>query len=235
MNTRHRPTRLSALCLLATLAMSAAAQDGQRTVDVRVDPVSGRVVPDDSGAGLHYWADPTRNAIVRQDPSALTDEVLTDGLNVPYGLSYDRDTQTLIWTSSGDETMQAMPLTGGEVRALNSSFEDPPVIELPYEGGKQAITVLDGAVVRVTVDAQTDARYDEVLYALPAGATTVGLALDAQTNQLYVGNAVGMAAYKIDIVSGRADTLTFTDHVAPIPDLEIDPEPEPLVNLGDVQ
>ena len=231
MNTRRVSVPLSALTLGLLLTGAPVAQDGQRTVDVVVDAASGRVLPDGGiGVGVRYWADPARNAIVRQDASSSTDHVLVESLSMPYGLGFDGDTQTLIWTSSGEEIMQAMPVAGGEVRALTSNFEDPPVLELPYEGGKQAITVLDGAVVRVTVDAQTDARYDEVLYALPDSVSVVGLALDTQTNRLYVGNAVGMAAYTVDMTTGQAGALVFTDHVAPIPDRDIDPEP--IIDLG---
>jgi hypothetical protein len=233
MNTMHSTLRLAALTLGVLLACAAAAQDsGQRSVDLAIDSVSGRLIPNDGSSldRVRFWADPERNTIVRQDANGGAATDAASGLNVPYGLGYDAGAELLIWTSSGDEVMQVMPLAGGDVRALTTSFDDPPVIELPYEGGKQAIAFVDGAVVRVTVDAHTDAQHNEVLYTPALGEAIIGLALDTQTNQVYVGNAVGMAARKIDLASGAVATLIFTDHVAPIPDRDIDPEP--IVDLG---
>jgi hypothetical protein len=225
---RSRFTRHAlALAACAVFAAQAQAQDsGQRTVDFAIDAASGRLMPVndstiDLPAQVRFWADPARQTIVRKDANALAPQDIAAGLNLPYGLGFDRDTQTLIWTSSGDEVMQVMALNGGEVRALTSSFDDPPAIEIAHEGGKQAIALLDGAVVRVTVDAQTDARTDEVLFTLPAGESAIGLALDAQNNQVYLGNAVGMAAYKIDLNQGVATRLAYTDHVTPVPDADV--------------
>jgi DNA-binding beta-propeller fold protein YncE len=224
-----KPTCLSSKFLSVTLGAlialpGIAQQAAHRTVEVIADSSSGRLIPADGGGTIavdsaqRYWADPEQNKILRGDAQGLVIDEVASGLNVPYGLGFDNATQSLVWTSSGDEAMQTLALSGAEVRTLNTNFDDPPVIEIAHEGGKQAITVVEGDVVRVTVDEITGVTTTEVLMSLSPSETVHGLAMDADAGALYVGNAVGMATYKISLREQTVARLTFTDHVEPTPD-----------------
>jgi len=222
------PTRgmFTGLCLsIAVLtAPPLQAQDSaQRSVDVVID-ASGRLVParprGAPDALWKYWADPVGNRIVRSDGRSLMVEELIAELKAPYGLGFDASTQSLIWTSSGDGVVQTYSLGGRALSTLTTSFDDPPAIELPHEGGRQAITVVGSDIVRVTVDELSDAVDTEVLMSLDATDIVHGLAIDTQSGQLYVGNAVGMMAYKLDLADRTVSRLTYTDHVPPVPDLD---------------
>jgi DNA-binding beta-propeller fold protein YncE len=217
---------VASFALIASSVLPAYAQDtAHRTVDVIADD-SGRLLPAPRPRGIvvdpaqHYWADPAGNRIVRSDPGGMLDEVIAAGLNVPYGLGFDSATQSFVWTSSGDEVVQKLVLADHRVSNLTTSFDDPPAIEIAQEGGKQAITVVDSDVVRVSVDEISDETRTEVLLSLGSAEIVHGLALDAEAGHLYVGNAVGMMAYKIDLADNTISRLTFTDHVAPIPDAD---------------
>jgi hypothetical protein len=218
------------LCLTLPSAMPGQARqppqlNAHRSVDVFADD-SGRLRPALSTRGiiadgaLQYWADPTGNRILRADPGGLSPQEVASGLNTPYGLGFDAVTQSFIWTSSGDAVVQKLALASGAVSALNSSFDDPPAIEIEHEGGKQAITVVGSDVVRVTVDDISDETTTEVLLSLGGDEVIHGLALDTEAGQVFVGNAVGMMAYKIDLADQAISRLTFTDHVPPTPDLD---------------
>jgi hypothetical protein len=217
--------KLLSVTLGALIALPAMAQQSlHRSVEVVADAASGRLIPVDGGGAIavdsarRYWADPEQNKILRGDAQGLVIDEVASGLNVPYGLGFDNATQSLVWTSSGDEAMQTLALSGGEVRTLNTNFDDPPAIEIAHEGGKQAITVVEGDVVRVTVDEITGVTTTEVLMSLSPSETVHGLAMDADAGALYVGNAVGMATYKISLREQTVARLTFTDHVEPTPD-----------------
>lgn len=220
------------LCLAMALpaaSLSHAQQRPQlnthRSVEVLVQP-SGQLRPALGGSdttvdgALHYWADPTGNRILRADASGMHEEEVVGGLNIPYGLGFDTSTQSFIWTSSGDAVVQKLALATGALTVLNSSFDDPPAIEIEHEGGKQAITVVGSDVVRVTVDDVSDEATTEVLLSLNANEVIHGLALDAEAGQIFVGNGVGMMAYKVNLSDRTISPLTFTDHVPPTPDLD---------------
>jgi hypothetical protein len=197
-----------------------------RTVDLRADLIASRLTPIGDAGGrpfpiaLHYWADPTANRILRSDALGLNIEEIAVDPNAPYGLGFDADTQNFLWTSSGDETVRKLRSGAHEPVTLISSFEDPPAIELEREGGKQAITVVGNQVVRVTEDGISSEAVTEVLMSVDSSETIVGLALDAETGTLYVGNSVGMLSYKLRLSDNAVGRLTFTDHVPPTPDPE---------------
>jgi len=212
-----------ALVMLALSAAHAARGLSHRSVDVSPDS-TGRLRP----AGVlsdtliataqRYWADPSANAILRSDSSGQQIEAIAGGLNLPYGLGFDVEAQSFLWTSSGDETVQKLVAGAHDVTTLQTSFGDPPALEIPHEGGKQAITVVGEEVVRVTEDAMTGDIATEVLMHVDAVDGVHGLALDADARLLYVGNAVGMMAYRLDLANNTATRLTFTDHVPPVAD-----------------
>lgn len=201
----------------------AARGLSHRSVDVSVD-TAGRLRPagaesDDIVVGaLRYWADPSANTILRSDARGQQVEEIAGGLNAPYGLGFDVEAQRFLWTSSGDETVQTLAAGARDVKTLQTSFDDPPALEIPHEGGKQAIAVVGDQVVRVTEDATTGDIATETLMRIDVVDGVHGLALDADARLLYVGNAVGMMAYRLDLADNTATRLTFTDHVPPVAD-----------------
>lgn len=220
------PVSCAVLLLISLVPqVHAASELSHRSVDISTD-TAGRLWP--SGAASdgivagaqRYWADPSANTILRSDALGQQVEEIAGGLNAPYGLGFDAETQRFVWTSSGDETVQMLAAGAREVKTLQTSFDDPPVLEIPHEGGKQAITVVDDQLVRVTEDAITGAIATETLMRIDAADGVHGLALDADGRLLYVGNAVGMMAYRLNLADNTATRLIFTDHVPPVADPE---------------
>jgi hypothetical protein len=157
-----------------------------------------------------YWADPTTSNILRADACGAEPGVVAEGLNIPYGLAYDDSTQSLIWTSSGDGVVQKLVLGSTFVENLLTSFDTPPAIET--ERNKQAITVLGNDVVQITRNPETGEETSKVLMSVNAAEPVHGMAMDAKTRQLYLGNAVGMMSYKLSLADNAVTRLTFTDH-----------------------
>lgn len=214
--------------MLASLTAQAArpVQPAPRSVDVWTD-ASGqlrpaRVLPGDpSPTYLRYWADPAMNAILRRDPQSGQVEPIASGLNTPYGLGFDVTTQSFVWTSSGDEAVQKLAVGTTAAITLPSNFDQPPALELPREGGRQAITLVGSDIVRVTEDAQSGEVTTEVLMRVESPDAVHGLAVDEEAGVLYIGNAVGMMAQRLRLSDSSALQLTFTDHVPPVADPDL--------------
>lgn len=216
------------LCVLGSMPVQAARpiQPAQRSVDVWADAAGqlrpARVLPGDPAPTcLRYWADPSANAILRRDPQSGQIEPIASGLNTPYGLGFDVTTQSFVWTSSGDEAVQKLAAGATAATTLTSNFDQPPALELPREGGRQAITLVGSDIVRVTEDAQSGEVTTEVLMRVESPEAVHGLALDAEAGVLYIGNAVGMMAHRLRLSDNSAMLLTFTDHVPPVADPDL--------------
>jgi hypothetical protein len=208
---------------LASASVAPATQ--QRTVDLQLDR-TGRLMADSARVrpidGQSYWVDPGSAQFLRQTAGSLEPQVIRADLHAPYGLGFDVQAQQFIWTSSADEIVQTFVLGSDAVKNLETSFDEPAAIEIPIEGGKQAITVVGSDVVRVTIADTNEQSQTEVLLSLGADEVVRGLALDRAANVLFVGNEVGMMTYKVDLGARTASRLTFTDHVPPIPDPDQD-------------
>ncbi len=240
---RYRP-RLARGLLTVLAGLFAAsichAQSGQqRTVEVMIDD-AGRLRPplivDDAstsrppapiGRATRIWADPEVGAILRQDADRDVPVIFRQGLDSPYGLAFDASTQSLVWTSAGKSIMQRLRIDTGEVEDLASSFDDPPVLELPREGGHAAITVIDQQIVRVIQDDYAEEPTVETLLALAPDQTVAGLALDAAASVVYVSNAVGMPDTALALDGAAIAPLIKSDNVPMVPD-PLEPEPVEL-------
>jgi hypothetical protein len=171
-------------------------------------------------AEKRYWADPVTNTIRRSNVNGSNEEVVISGLNGPYGISYDQVTQELLWTSSGDEKVQSLRLGSSSPIDLETSFEDNFAIGRMVGERQVAYVVLEGAVVRISQDRQTDAEQREVLVRLEEPAAVRGMALSADGRALYLGDSVGRMARKLRLTDGKLVGLTFIDEVpAPPPEL----------------
>lgn len=220
-------TRAPVWLLLAALAgLPAYAQDPvHRSVEVAAD-ASGSLRPvpltHDGGdaATLRYWADPHTHRILRSSAHSLDTETVATDLHTPYGLGFDAETQSFLWTSSGDETVQKLVAGRSDVVTLQTSFEQPPTLDIAREGGKQAITLDGSTIVRVTEDGMSGEVTTEVLTRIRTFDGMLGLALDADTGNLYIGNAVGMMAYKLRLADNALSRLTYTDNAPPLPDAD---------------
>ena len=212
--------RLSMTLALGWLlaGVPAAAQDAIRSVVVTVDS-AGRLLPPGSGRPApgtkRYWADTPSNTIRRSNLDGSGVEEVAGGLNIPYGLSFDAGTGTLLWTSSVDEVVQR--LGGGSGPAvLPSSFEEPYAIVLEQEGQRTAYAVLDGEVVKVSQrsDSETD-QIETLTHFGSASAGLHGLALDETAGVLYLGDLNGMMTQRLRLSDGRVETLLFVEEPFP--------------------
>jgi len=142
------------------------AQSGvNRSVEVIVD-ATGKLIKapsnSPSSAVWSYWADPVSNKILRAHPDGTGTQDVLVNLNTPYGLGFDSDTQSFIWTNSGndggddsedsddDESGVVQKLKYGQSVASNliSSFVEPFTIEVNrndriFGGGFEEVDLLN--------------------------------------------------------------------------------------------
>ena len=225
-------------CILAVLALGApllasppVQAQSVRSVVVEAD-ASGRLLPAGSSStdlpspdARRYWADTPTHSIRRSHLDGTGVEVVAGGLNVPYGLSFDAATGSLLWTSSGDEVVQRLAAGSGP-EVLPSSFEEPFAIVLEQKGLKVAYALLDGEIVRVTRADDSETETVETLTrfgSLFAGLH--GLALDEAAGVLYLGDLNGMMTQRLHLADGRVESLAYVDEAFPgEPVLQEDPQ-----------
>jgi hypothetical protein len=200
-------------------SLPTQAQKAIRSVVVAVDS-AGRLLPPDSTDlpapnAKRYWADTPSNSIRRSNLDGSGVEEVASGLNVPYGLSFDAGTGSLLWTSSGDEVVQR--LGGGSGPAvLPSSFEEPFAIVLELEGQRIAYALLEGEIVRVTQTSGSETEQIETLTQFGSVfAGLHGLALDEAAGILYLGDLNGMMTQRLRLSDGRVDSLLFVEEPFP--------------------
>lgn len=225
---RKRLLSLVAALALGGLSLAsrvALCQDLVRSVVVSVDS-AGRVMPQQPGSGAvaakRYWADATTSSIRRANLDGTAIEEIASGLHVPYGLGFDPATGMFLWTSSEDEVVQTLPAGGGQILALQTEFEEPYALIVQGEGVETGYAVLDGAVVKITRPGESESEETEIL--LPFDAVTQpvhGLALDATTGVLYLGDPNGQMSRRIRLADGTLQTLTFVDETFPSEPLPI--------------
>ena len=176
-----------------------------------------------------YWADPTTHTIRRSNPDGSGVEVVASGVNAPYGLSYDAGMGQLVWTSSGDEAVQTMPIDSSWPTTLASSFEDDYAVEGPpgLDGRRVAYALIGNTVVRITQLPESEAESTEVLLTHPSPERVYGLAVSADGGTLYLGDTAGRMSQTVRVAQPQLETLTFVDEV-PAPDYKPTPEPDPV-------
>ena len=166
---------------------------------------------DDGGTARRYWADHSGNAIWRSLLGGSQAEVVASGVNRPFGISYDPATRQVLWTSSGDESVQAVPVGGGSVITLQSSFEDNFAIVIQGEDVHTAFSVLDGQVVKIVQNRHTGEEQREVLLELSSPDEVRGLALSTDHTALYLGDPVGRMSRKLTVSSHSVQPLVFEE------------------------
>lgn len=208
--------------LLAACALPAQ-ESAHRSVELVADAAGQlRQMPQGPQPAntLRYWTDAAGGRLLRAGAHTLDAEVVAAGLETPYGLGFDAGAQRFVWTSSGAATVQVLASGRGEVRTLQTSFEQPASLELAQESGRQALSLDGERVLRVSEDALSGETRRDILATLPAGTAPHGLALDAQAGVLYIGNAVGMMVFRLDLADGRLQALSYTDHAPPVADAD---------------
>jgi hypothetical protein len=185
----------------------------QRSVVVVVesDP-SGRIPP------KRYWADHAAGAIRRSNVDGSGMEVVVSGLSGPYGLAYDARARLFVWTDSADEAVQAASPDSFAPAPLQSSFEDAYAIVSATEETETAYAVLDGRLMKLTVDRRSGAEQQEVLLELDAFGSVHGLALSPDGGALYLGDAVGQMSRKVRLADRGVETIMFSGGPPAVPD-----------------
>lgn len=192
------------LCLLLTAA-AAVGQEEPRSVVISAGMAK-------AGKAKIYWADHAGNAIRRSNTDGTGVEVLAASVDGPYGISYDPATGYLIWTSEGDETVQATPADGsGGVITLESSFEDNFAVVVNETDHQIAYGVVDGQVIKVTLHRTTGEEQREVLHVLPSPDAVHGLALTPDRTALYMGDSVGRMSQKLSFWNRCVEPLLYVD------------------------
>jgi len=203
---------------------AAAARKPPRTARLLPPGEDPTPTPTPRPRPKRYWADPQSNCILRANLDGSAREALLCGASAPYGLTYDEAAMRLVWTNSGDETVQSM-VVGGAPSALISSFEDDYAIEAPARDGRRVSYALIGAdIVRVTQDPQSEAESREVLLTLDAPLSVHGLALSPDGSALYLGDAAGRMSQSLPVASPQLRSLIFINEVPP-PDTRPNPYP----------
>jgi len=174
-----------------------------------------------------YWADPTTHTIRRSNPDGSRIEVVASGVNAPFGLGYDPGMGQLVWTSSGDEAVQTMPIGSSWPTTLASSFEDEYAVEGPrtLDGHRVAYALVGNTVVRITQNPQSEVETTEVLLTHPSPEKVHGLAVSADGGTLYLGDTVGRMSQAVRLAQPQnLETLSYVDEVA-APDTKPTPDP----------
>ncbi|HEV8577641.1 MAG TPA: hypothetical protein VGX68_01055 [Thermoanaerobaculia bacterium] len=170
------------------------------------------------GTAKRFWADYAGNAILRSNLDGSQVEVARYASG-PYGISYDPGTESLLWTSSTDEVVQAAPADGsGTPITLESAFdEDGAAIVVVEEDVQLAYGIADSQIIKITQNHTTGDEQREVLVQLSSPDAVVGLALTADRTTLYFGDTVGRMSQKLNLASGAVEPLVFDDGTQPLP------------------
>jgi hypothetical protein len=203
MRSRPRLTRLLA-CLAWFLAALPALGQDSRSVTVPSDPAARK-------PARTCWAD-FLGAAIRCSNLDGSAETVVAAASGPYGLAFDPATGYLIWTSSGDEVVQAAPADGsGKIVTLEGSFEEGYAILLPEGDARTVYGVAENQVVQITQDRNTGDEKRVVLLELPSPDAVHGLALSPDHATLYLGDADGRMSQKLGLGDLRVEPLVFTD------------------------
>jgi hypothetical protein len=161
-----------------------------------------------------YWADYDGNAVLRSNLDGSEVEIVTSNVQGPYGISYDQTTDSLLWTSAGDEVVQMASASDSEngtatVITLNSSFEDYFAIIINGPEHNIAYGVEGGQVVKVTQNRNTGTEQREVLLTLSSPDAVRGLALTPDHTALYLGDSVGRMSQRLNLATRQVQSLVY--------------------------
>jgi len=212
MRLRPRPQAYVWCLGLFLTASTAVAQVEPRSVIVSGGPVAKTGTARAIRPAKLYWADHAGNAIKRSNLDGSEVEVVAAAVEGPYGISYDPATGYLLWTSEIDEVVQATLADGtGSVITLGSSFEESFAFVADTGGQQAAYGVVDGQVVKVTVDPNTGVETRDVLYVLASPETVHGMALAPDQMTLYLGDVYGRMSQKLGLWNRCLQPLLYVD------------------------
>jgi hypothetical protein len=216
MRRRFGPRTAAACCAAVLVVATALAQEEQRSVVVTVSGarrIGGIPLP----GAKRYWADYTANAIRRSNLDGSSLEIAIAGVNGPYGVGFDPAARQLVWTSAGDEVVQAASVDGGGSVTLPSSFEEEDYAFVVDEGDHQVMYGLqENQVVKVTQDPITGEGTIEVLLTLSSPETFHGLALSPDRTALYLGDTAGQMSRRLNLATRTVESLVFETALAPV-------------------
>ncbi len=212
---------------LSLLSTEVFAQQVEPRSIVLQESASGSMQPIDeqnsSQQTKQYWLDINTDALMHSASDGSNASIAIDSLNDPYGIAFDSDLQELVWTSSGDEVVEKSSLINPAKRVLQTSFEEPFVIETQQETGRATYFVDGNSVFRVTspdLRAASEGHYiqpevtQDILLTIPEGESVHGLALDTNHQVLYIGDEFGRMTRRIDLNAITSQRLVYQD-IAP--------------------
>ncbi len=226
----RRCSHLARSLALGFVVGAAAAQDAPRSVLLGVDAVGRLAAPgstSDLPGAQRYFTDYAGNAVLRSNPDGSNVTTLVAGVNGPYGIAFDADTQQLVWTSSADEVVQAAAPDGSANVVLESSFEENyPLVTT--QGDLHVAYFVEGSeLVKLSVDPTTGAEQRQVLLFLGSPDDVHGLALGPMHDVLYLGDANGMMTRRLRLADASVAYLAYVETPLP-PDPQPSPLPDPL-------
>lgn len=225
----QRFRRASALAV-GLVAGLGSAQDPPRAVLLGLG-AAGRLTAPDTTSDLpglqRYFTDYAGNAVRRSNPDGTNVTTVVAGVNGPYGIAFDADTQQLVWTSSADEVVQAAAPDGASPHVvLESSFEESSPI-VTSEGDLHVAYFIEGSeLLKLSVDPSTGAEQRQVLLWLSSPDDVHGLALGPLHDVLYLGDAHGMMTRRLRLSDAHVTYLAYVE-TPPPPDPQPDPQPWP--------
>lgn len=228
---KHKLMSASALLLIAYFALhSRIGVTKMESSSLMISEQAGMYIDssryDPEPGSMRYWVDATEGALRKSLPDGASQEDIAASLDIPYGLAFDLGSQSLLWTSAGGETVQAIPVGGGKPVALISEFEEPYAIDVSTESERAFYTATANVVYRNAIDLQSGKESSDELLVLPDTEQVHGLAFDPATKTLYVGDINGRMTRKIDLDKNIAERLIHTES-EPYPPPYTDPEPLP--------
>jgi hypothetical protein len=161
-----------------------------------------------------FWADYDAKSILCGNLDGSQVQVVASNVEGPYGISYDQATDSILWTSAGDELVQMSSASDYEngisnVITLNSSLEEYFAIVVNGSEQNVAYGVEAGQVIKLTQNRDTGAEQREVLFTLSSPDAVHGLALAPDHSALYLGDSVGRMSHKLHLSTRQLRPLLY--------------------------
>jgi DNA-binding beta-propeller fold protein YncE len=197
--------------IAGTVDLDAAPIVGAAPTAVAVDPTTGSVYVAEGASGTlatfpEANCDAAESSGCATPPTtiAVPDSIAGDTAD-PTAIAVDATTDTVFVANGDDGTISQ--ITGGVATAIPGiSFTPGGALTLAVDPARHAFYVGDVAAETVTaVDESTDA---ETTFALPAGASPSGLAVEQATGTLYVSDLTSGMVYDIDLANSAVGSIT---------------------------
>jgi len=181
------------------------------------------------GDSQRYWANPKKNTISKSDLDGRNVKAVLSDLERPYGLSYDKKNQLLVWTSSADEVVRVLSNQGLQYD-LTSAFDFPYTIVNSSKESNIAYTLKKNQLVKIIQNKFSDTAKEKILTMVEVSSR--GLSFDEKMQTLYIGDKYGRMSYRFDLRTNEFSKLQFQEIEFPI--IEISKQSSKKLNKSSI-